>query len=104
MREASIILPLRDNNGARVDAAHLALQRELAESFGGFTYAPVNGAWLDSGRLYRDRSREYRVAADWNDGLRQRLRLLAESAGRKARQLAVYVRDDRGAVSIVPTA
>lgn len=104
MREASVILPVKDNDGASVEAAHRALQRELAETFGGFTYQLVTGAWADHGRIYRDKSREYRVACDWNDGKRQQLRLIAEGAGRKARQLAVYLRDDRGSVAILPTA
>lgn len=103
MREASIILPLRDNAGAKVEAAHKALQEALIASFGGFSHRPVWGAWQDGGTVYRDRSREYTVAADWNPALRVRLKRLARMAGVKARQVAMYVRDDTGEAHILPT-
>ncbi len=101
MREASFILPLANNEGRPVRAAHAAVERELASTFGGFSFRPITGAWREGGKLYRDKSREYIVAADWTPALKAKLRLIAEGAGRKAGQLAIYIKDASGNAEIV---
>lgn len=103
MREAALILPVRDNAGRSVSAAHTQLSSLLVDSFGGYTQRHCEGAWRDdTGHVHKDSSSEYAVAADWNDAKRDKLERIARVVGRKARQLSVYVRHDDGTVNILP--
>lgn len=101
MREASVILPARDNDGADLSALHLSFRHELLATYGGFTAAPVEGAWRDeaTGRVYSDESTEYRIAADWTAPKAESVleRIAARYAGEMG-QLAVYVRHGSGDV------
>jgi len=103
MRIAKIILPVTDNAGADLAAVHSVLSVNLLESFGGYTAAPVFGAWRDeeSGKVYTDESTEYRIAADWNPAQRVELEDIAARYGRAAGQLSVYVEHASGAVVFV---
>lgn len=106
MREACIILPRLDNNGADLGAVHADFRAALCLAFGGATIAPVFGIWRDekSGEVFEDESLEYRIAADWNPAERETLESLANVYGLKAGQLAVYVKHANGAVSIIEPA
>lgn len=106
MREASIILPRLDNNGADLSAVHAALAGALIAEFGGYTAQTVFGGWKDekTGAVYQEESTEYRVAADWNPAERESLEDTAALYGFKAGQLAVYVRHGSGAVVILDSA
>lgn len=106
MREASIILPRLDNNGADLGAVHSALQGALIAEFGGFTAQTVFGGWKDekTGAIYQEESLEYRIASDWTPADRVALDDLAALYCAKAGQLAVYVRHANGAVSFAAPA
>lgn len=106
MREATLILPIADNSGKPLAKVHDRLSQVLCDTFGGFTAAPVRGAWKDteSGKVYSDESTEYRIAADWNPVERQTLEDIAREFGDLAGQLAVFVKHGNGAVSILPSA
>ncbi|UTC29817.1 hypothetical protein BAJUN_01870 [Bajunvirus bajun] len=104
MRNASIILPARDNDGADLSPLHAILAAELCNTFGGFTASAVTGAWRDDtdGRIYQDESTEYRIAADWNPAQREALESIAARYCAEARQVVIYVQHANGAVSFVP--
>ena len=106
MREAALILPLADNDGAPVASAHLYLQAALLGAFGGYTTTAVTGAWRDeaTGLTYRDTSTEYRVAGAWEGDALARLQSIAARAAADAGQVCVYVRGPDGAVTFVPAA
>lgn len=106
MRNATLILPVRDNDGADLSALHAVLSLELCEAFGGFTARDVRGAWRDEsdGRVYQDESTEYRIAADWNPAQRLALESIAARYCAEARQVCVYVEHANGAVSFIPPA
>jgi hypothetical protein len=104
MREATIILPNRDNHGNPVDHAHHGLQHDLANKFGGFTYADVHGAWVnEKGTLVYDTSRAYTVALEHTGYTTMTLRTLAIRYGQQAGQDCVYVRYASGDVELVDT-
>lgn len=102
MREARIILPLADNDGRPVEAAHDYLKARVCRLFGGFTANPVMGGWMDNdGRLYEDRSIAYDVAmADTAENAKS-VATIARIAGDMAKQLAVYTRLPDGSVDII---
>jgi len=101
MREATLILPLKDNDGADLSAIHAILRAELVQTFGGFSAAALDGAWMDeeSGRIFLDNSTEYRIAAAWTDRERSKLERIATCYAREAGQLALYVRHGDGEVA-----
>lgn len=104
MRNASIILPVRNNDGADLSALHAVLALELCNTFGGFTSSIVTGAWRDEtdGKVYQDESTLYRIAADWNPAQREELESIAARYCAEAEQVCVYVEHANGAVSFVP--
>lgn len=105
MQEASIICPVKDNDGAPVDKAHFNLELALIDGFDGFTTQNVKGVWRDAanGRTFRDDSIEYRVAADYaaNPRLAARLENIAARFARDAGQLAMYVKHANGEIVLV---
>jgi hypothetical protein len=103
MRNASIILPNHDNDGADLSALHAVLSLELCETFGGYTARDARGAWRNEtdNRVYQDASTEYRIAADWNPEQRLTLESIAARYGAEARQFCVYVEHANGAVVFV---
>jgi hypothetical protein len=106
MRNASIILPAHDNDGASLAALHAVLSLELCETFGGYTARDVRGAWRDEsdGRVYQDESTEYRIAADWNPEQRLALESIAARYCAEARQVCLYLEHANGAVIFVEPA
>lgn len=104
MREARIILPVLDNNGATLAHVHTGLKRSLCEAFGGYTALASQGGWLDSatGRLYEEAGIAYDVAVNPIDATHgRRLRAIAAHAAREASQVCVYLRLPNGDVEFV---
>lgn len=65
MIEAWFLVPEADNDGKPFpESAFVELETELAEAFGGWTYAgDVTGGWIgEAGKLYTDNSRRYVLA------------------------------------------
>lgn len=91
MREASITLPLFDNDGHALDSAHAMLRNELLQAFGGLSAMPVQGMWRDdTGRTFTDDGMRYAVAMDATEYNAARVAHIARGAGYNAKQLAVY--------------
>lgn len=102
MREARIILPLRDNAGHGVPLAHDELQMHLCEQFGGYTAQNVRGAWLSPhNAVMQDASVAYDVACEPTPANDAALATLAVAAGRAAHQQAVYLRLPSGEVRVI---
>lgn len=89
MKLFEIILPVLDNSGEDLSAAHDAFVSYLLDKFGGFTSLDTKGAWKDDkGRVFRDASVTYRVASTtslWGLGAVAKARELFPD------QLAFYV-------------
>lgn len=87
MHLVEILLPLRDPDGRRFDAAPYAkVREELVGRFGGltaFARSPAEGLWDDGGGVERDEIVIFEVMADaldrgWWTAFRQRLEALFE--------------------------
>ncbi|MBB4039094.1 hypothetical protein GGR34_000729 [Microvirga flocculans] len=103
MREARIIVPLKDNDGNDLTAVHTFAKHALCRKFGGFTATPISGGWMDDdGTFYEDHSIAYDIAMvpDRQDDV---LRDLVLELGVMARQLAMYCRYASGTVEIIDT-
>jgi hypothetical protein len=83
MRIAQINLPVFDNNGVNLDAAHVALANDLITLFGGFTVWQGRGAWADNGKLYYEYEPDHVI--------RETIRAVAKRIGRQAGQLAMFI-------------
>lgn len=103
MREARIILPVLDNDGASLAHVHAGLKRALCEAFGGFTALPSHGGWIDQrdGKLYEEAGVAYDVAAQEGNATRVKLLTIAVHVARDAAQVCVYVRLPNGEVIFV---
>ena len=102
MREAQIILPLADNNGAAYPDVLDALEQRLIRTFNGFTYAPATGAWVGPhNKLYREAVRVYSIAMEDTRANAAALRSIANLTRMEARQEAVYIRLPDGEVEFV---
>lgn len=101
MREASILLPTRNNDGMAVISAHAIVANALLDNFGGFTEESVRGQWLDNGRVYSDESIRYTVAATDTPDNRAKLEATARQACADAEQICLYVRGFDGIVQFV---
>lgn len=68
MHLVQILLPLRDNEGTALPAAHFqAVRAELTDAFGGvttFSRAPATGLWEENGSVMRDDIIVYEVMTD----------------------------------------
>lgn len=99
MREARIILPMQNR------AVHAALQAKLVSQFGGFTMAPVSGAWrAPDGRQVKDVSMAYDVACEPTEETGRTLTAMALQAGHDAGQRTVYLRLPNGDVRLLDCA
>jgi len=66
MKEYKFYLPLKLNNGKTVNkSAWLLVEKQLIESFGGFTCAGiVQGQWQsESGKIYKDHNKSFLIAS-----------------------------------------
>ena len=101
MREASIILPERDNAGASLAAVHEALQDRLCQAWGGFVvgYAK-SGRSGRNGLLTREDVRVYTVVVGEGE-TPALLRIIARDLRRAAHQETIYLRLPDGAVVFV---
>jgi len=59
--ERVVILPKVDNAGKSLTAEIARIEREILTIAGGYTKASVQGAWLDAGKVYTDRSLQYTI-------------------------------------------
>ena len=100
MREASLILPERDNAGASLAAVHEALQDRLCQAWGGFIvgYAKSGRAGRN-GLLTREDVRVYTVAVGEHEA--PALLTIARDLRRAAHQEAIYLRLPDGQVVFV---
>jgi hypothetical protein len=101
--EARILMPLTDNEGKSLSHVHDAMRADLLASFGGFTESDTRGWWRDTstGTDYKEPSIAFDIAAQWDSEKSERLMELAAWYCRAAKQLCVYVRNGKGAVSYV---
>lgn len=101
--EARILLPVMDNKGESLWFIHSNLRAELLETFGGFSESSVAGTWKDmeTGKIYRDESTAYDIAAEWNAANCEKLNTLAARFCGLTEQVCLYVRHGNGAVSYV---
>lgn len=100
MKEAKIILPLFDNDGAALHREIEQIEYELLCEFGGYSAVNTRGAWRDqaTGKVYHDSHVTYTLAARWDDlvdcgGLVKADILLniAAKAATIMRQVCIYV-------------
>lgn len=83
------LLPLADNDGVDLTPVVERIVQELAVQFGGCSVeGTVDGCWIDSGTLYRDRS--VRVSVVCGNDRRDEARQRVIEIGRELRQLAMY--------------
>jgi hypothetical protein len=102
MKLASLILPVRDNDGADQTDTHFALRATLVDTFGGYTVASATGAWRDdTGRVHHDESCVYSIAMDATPDNRVKLESIARFYGHMAGQICVMVTHAAGDVAIV---
>jgi hypothetical protein len=102
-REAALLFPKRDNDGADLSKVHAALRADLLTAFGGYTVSEVSGQWRDSdtGAIYDDESLRYAVAAQWTPELTARLDSIARHYCAAAGQVTLYVMHAGGSVVFV---
>ncbi|ADU50188.1 hypothetical protein Tmar_0063 [Thermaerobacter marianensis DSM 12885] len=91
MVKATILVPVKDNDGRPFEwEAWQELQQRLLQ-FGGYTDGGlVAGAWESEGRVYQDENRQFIIAlSSWRDV--PRFLDLAEWVRVRFRQEAVYI-------------
>lgn len=100
MCEASIILPLKDNDGRERSDVHTKLETQLVEFFNGCTVTYGTGAWAHDGVVQREPVAIYTVAAEDDRATGFVLGPVARAHARMMGQKAVYWRDFLGSVHI----
>lgn len=104
MREAMIILPNSDNDGALLADVQDFLAEQLIDAFNGCTIRAAFGAWRSpDGVTMREAVSEFIVACEPSAANAAKLRDIARHIGTVARQLAIYVRYASGDVEIIDT-
>jgi len=98
-REATIILPVRGNDGQDLAEVHAMLRERLAETFGGFTAASATGGWANGDAVQTEQVEVYTVAV--GEGSDETLRDLCATLAIAADQECVYYRDTSGYVHFV---
>ena len=101
MKEARLILPLCDNDGAPLRELHARLRHNLATRFGGVTEILGHGCWIDNGRNYDEPVVIYEVAAPGGAADNRYLRELAQFLAVEGKQKCIYVRYPNGEVGFV---
>jgi hypothetical protein len=98
--EATIVLPVVDNNGRPLDAPWQAALELLTKEFGGATLGPAQeGCWRDGqGKLRREPVRP--VVVSFERGRLGRFREVLDEVGRKLGQEAVYARFEEPRVEV----
>lgn len=103
MREAMIILPLADNNGASLEAVHTNLKKAIVKAFGGYTATASEGGWYseETDTLYEEPGKAYAIACKDSVTVRNTLRTIAEDFATIAEQECLYLRLPSGEVEFV---
>lgn len=102
LRQASIILPINDNQGESLGAVHNKLQTTLCKLFGGFTAVDSFGGWLSpEGKLYREPGKLYKVAMEPTTSNAAVLRDIARGLAQEADQECIFVEQANGEVEFV---
>lgn len=101
MKEARIVMPVAPLMNSASAAAHAALRKSLAYTFGGYTSTEGLGAWVNNGSVVQDEVVIYDIACDEHkDATYDKLFTLAVEAGWALNQEAVYIRYPDGTVEI----
>ena len=100
LREATIILPVNDNDGSPLRGVHAILERMLITAFGGFTAVQARGGWNGPIGPQFEPVIVYTVAGDATEANLVRFIEIARQICREARQECIYVRDFNGNVTI----
>lgn len=103
MREGLITVPKFDNDGKSLDFLVERTMKLLAKQFGGATAIDAKGFWFGpDGTPYSEPVTQIITAYDPSDVASDGfLRGVAETIGRQAKQLAMYVRYASGTVEVI---
>lgn len=101
MKEARLILPLCDNEGAPLRELHARLRENLSKRFYGVTETQGHGCWIGDGRSYDEAVVIYEVAAPGGAADNRYLRELAQFLAVEGKQKSIYVRYPNGEVGFV---
>lgn len=102
LNTATIIIPVRDNDGSDNAAVIERTIRALCETHGGATAWNASGYWVSpEGRLYQDDVRVIQSAMTKTDANKSALRALARDVLADTDQEAVYVSYAGGEVEII---
>lgn len=105
MREACVILPQYDNNGASLQRVKRYVEKTLAKQFGGFTCVNAHGGWINGrGETVQEPVWQFIVACEPTADNDAKLTSIARYIGTEGKQEAVYVRYASGDVQIIETA
>jgi hypothetical protein len=93
MTEATIILPVVDNQGHSQEHKVREAETRIFDLFGGFTRTQAEGAWCDpvTGESYFEPVNVYVIAGKWDDAQVSALINLAATAAKEMNQVCVYV-------------
>lgn len=101
-REAMIICPMNDNNGASLKTLIGRISRGMTEAFGGCTEVAATGTWSPRpGVFQREPVKQLIAAYEPSKANDAKLRKLATTFGLEAWQEAMYVRYASGDVEII---
>lgn len=91
--EATIILPMNDNDGNCMTCELMAIEETILDRFGGFTRETVTGSWKNpiTGKVYCDPAHRYTIAADWKAVKPETLIKIAQNAALMLEQICIYV-------------
>jgi len=102
LTESSIILPLKDNDGNELSAAHTKLGKLLLAHWSGYTTNYVTGSWLaTSGQLVQDASVIYIIAMPCSKKEQSQLRSLIKEIKQSTKQEAIYLKACTGQVQFI---
>lgn len=103
LREACLIMPRHDNDGADLTSEHTSLAKELSFLAGGVTMRECSGVWFDGNKLVFDNNIEYTVALPQEEEVLREFERICLEYGARCRQHAVYYRMPDGTAVIKET-
>jgi len=88
VKTGTLVLPIQDNEGRAVDAAHATVREWLLDLFGGFTEHASTGVWRNArGEIQREPGVFYTFSGD---AIPDAFERVVRYVGAQARQDAVY--------------